>query len=99
MHDVVQNAVNAETNAQLFFVRFNVDIGSSASKRVNEQDIHETHYRRVLAHPRQAGEIDLFILFKDFDFFCCAVIQIKTVQRNQIGVRKPIAAWGQFWRD
>ena len=68
MHYIVKHAVNAETNAQFFFVWLNVNVGRPAPQCVNEEDVDQTHDWRIFAHACEAGEIDLFVFFEDLDF-------------------------------
>ena len=69
MHDVVQNAVNTEADAQFLLVRFHVNVRSAASQCVHQQNVDQSHDRRVGRHSRQSGQIDLFVVFNDFDIF------------------------------
>ena len=82
MHHVIQNAVDAETDAKIFFVRLDVNVRCAAAKRVDQQNIDEANDRRVFAGTGKRGEIDLFVFFDDFEFFAVVTVELKTIERN-----------------
>ena len=64
-----KHTVDAEADAKLFFVRLDVNVGSAAAQRVDQQHVDQSDDRRVFAHARERGEIDLFVVFNYFDVF------------------------------
>ncbi len=86
MHHVVKHTVDTEPDAQLFFVRFDVNVRSAAPERVNQEHVDETHYGRVFAHLRERRKIDLFVVFNYFDVFTLAGLEIDAIERNEVGV-------------
>src|SRR4029077_6494238 len=69
MHHVVQNAVYTKTNAEIFFVRLDVDVRCTTAKRVDHKNVDETNDRCVFARSSQGSEIDLILLFDDLKVF------------------------------
>src|SRR5262249_7589686 len=86
MHHVVKHTVDTEPDAQLFLIRFDVNVGGATAQRVNEEHVDQAHDGRVLAHLRERREIDLFVVFNYFDVFSLARLEVDAVERDEIGV-------------
>ena len=61
------------------FSRFDVNVRSAAAQRVDEQHVDETYNGRVFTHARQRREIDLFVVFNNFDVFRLACFEVDAV--------------------
>ena len=87
VHHVVEHAVNTESYAQLFLVRFDVYVRRAAAQGIDEQHVDETHDGRVFAHARERGEIDLFVVFNYFDVFSLSGFKVDAVQGDEVVFR------------
>ena len=67
MHDVVEHAVNTKPDAQLFLVRFDVNVRSAAAEGIDEQHIDETNDGCICALFFELERIDLLFLRRKVD--------------------------------
>ena len=90
MHHVVQNAVNTKSDAEILFVRLDVNIRRSAAKRIDHQHVYQPDDRSIFAGPGQSGEIDLVVVLDDLKFLAFLTAEFEPVERNvEIGFVKP----------
>ncbi len=93
MHHIIEHTVDAETYPKILFIWFDVDVRSSASERVDEQDVDEPDDRSVLARLCQSREVDLVVVLKNLKIFgVVSGPEFKSVQRNvEIGIVQSFA--------
>ena len=66
-HDVVQDAVDAEPDAELLLVRLDVNVARALLNRRHEHQVDEADDRRLAALALERGHVDLFELFEQLD--------------------------------
>ena len=64
-HHVVEDAVDAEADAELLLVGLDVDVGGAALQRVDEQHVRELDDGRGVGRLAQVAEVDLVVLALD----------------------------------
>ena len=67
IHDRLQNAVNAEADAELFFVRLHVNVAGAALHGVGEHQVHELDDGSFIGCFFQLPELDFVLFGLQFD--------------------------------
>src|SRR5204863_9534382 len=67
LHDVVEDAVDAVPDAQLFLVRLDVNVARAFLDGRQQNHVHQLDDRRVLARRREVVGADLLDILDDLD--------------------------------
>ena len=75
-HDVVEDAVDAEPDAELLLVRLDVDVARALLNRRHQHQVDEPDDRRLAALPLERGDVNLLELLEHLDVVVddCAVV-------------------------
>ena len=66
-HHVVENAVDAEPDAELLLVRLDVDVARALLDRGHQHQVHQPDDRRLAPLPLERGDVDLLQLLEHLD--------------------------------
>ncbi len=86
LHDVVEDAVDAEADSQIVLEGLDVDVARSALDRVGHQRVDELDERRLLGCPLQRGEIEGVFGPEDLDAAFAIEVGERFVVRLGAGV-------------
>src|SRR5262245_33250364 len=93
MHDVVQNTVNTEADAQVALVGLDVDVRGSATERIDHQDIDQPDHRSVLAGASKGCKVDLLVVLEQLKLLALTVLELEPVKRNvEIRIKQSLGA-------
>jgi len=76
IHDLVEDPVDAEPDAELLLVRLDVDVRRAALDRVGHDQVHEFDDRRFFGTFRERLYIELFIILEDFEVGALRLLQV-----------------------